>query len=204
MPKITPEQQKVLDRQITLKYKVSCLYKDAMEIVQYKGDNMSNAYFQKDLKQIAELDQVIHTPARLITIMLLHQAGTLDFIRLMSLTELTWGNLSTHLSKLESAGYVMITKTFKGKRPHTLISLTEKGRQAYHQWGNTIIKALPGGMMQKVMRQAGEFSFVQQQLSAFSYESEMPSVATRDVFFLPRYHRWGMDMPPIKEFNPLA
>ena len=165
---------------------------------------MSDAYFQKELKQIADLDQVIHTPARLITIMLLQQAGTLDFIKLMSLTELTWGNLSTHLSKLEGAGYVMITKTFKGKRPHTLISLTESGRQAYQQWGQTIIKALPGSVMRQHIYRTDELSPEQQQLTEFMLQSGMREVASRDVFFLPRYHRWGMEIPPIKEFNPLS
>ncbi len=165
---------------------------------------MSDAYFKNELKQIATLDQVIHTPARLITIMLLQQAGTLDFIRLMSLTELTWGNLSTHLSKLEDAGYVMITKTFKGKRPHTLISLTESGRQAYQQWGQTIIKALPGSVKHQFIRPAEEFRFSEQQLAAFVNDSELPDAATRDVFFLPKYHRWGMALPPIRELNPLS
>ncbi|MFO7659963.1 MAG: transcriptional regulator [Candidatus Cloacimonadaceae bacterium] len=165
---------------------------------------MPDANFQKELKQIAALDQVIHTPARLITIMLLQQAGTLDFIKLMSLTELTWGNLSTHLSKLEGAGYVMITKTFKGKRPHTLISLTESGRQAYQQWGQTIIKALPGSVMRKYLQRTDEFRPAEQQPAAFGNATDMPEVATRDVFFLPRYHRWGMELPPIREFNPLS
>jgi DNA-binding MarR family transcriptional regulator len=149
-----------------------------------------------ELKDIAGLDQLIHTPARLMTVMLLYGQGTLDFIQLMNYTDLTWGNLSTHLSKLEEAGYIMITKTFKGKRPHTLINLTETGRQAYLQWGHNIIKALPQNIRQLLRPQPDEKGLVN--------SPDLPMTAQRDVFFLPRYHRWGMELPPIREFNPLA
>jgi DNA-binding transcriptional ArsR family regulator len=47
------------------------------------------------------------------------------------LTDHTWGNFSTHLSKLEEAGYLTLDKTFKGKKPHTIISLTEESRSAF-------------------------------------------------------------------------
>ncbi len=165
---------------------------------------MLRKYFQTDITDIAELDQVIHAPARLMTIMLLHHANTMDFIQLMNYTELTWGNLSTHLSKLEEAGYVMITKTFKGKRPHTLISLTEAGRQAYLKWGRSIIKALPEPVVRQIIPQVAEAGVEEQQIAAFAYNTGLPPSSTRDVFFLPRYHRWGMELPPIKEFNPLS
>jgi len=158
----------------------------------------------QDLQEIGRLDQVIQTPARLMMIMSLYQTSTQDFIQLMKQTELTWGNLSTHLSKLEEAGYVMVTKTFKGKRPQTLISLTESGRQAYLQWGCTIIKALPESVMRKYLPAVAELGFNEKRIAGFTSEQNMPSTATRDVFFLPRYHRWGMEMPPIKEMNPLS
>jgi DNA-binding MarR family transcriptional regulator len=154
---------------------------------------MISSFFHSDVRDIGSLDLVIHTPARLMTIMLLNRERTLDFIQLMSFTDLTWGNLSTHLSKLEEAGYVMIAKTFKGKRPHTLVTLTEAGRQAYQQWSRTIIKALP---------QAADWE--RQEITALNRNAELPLIAGRDVFFLPRYHRWGMELPPVKEFNPLA
>ena len=54
-----------------------------------------------------------------------------DFTFLMNRTGLTWGNLSSHLSKLEDAGYVLIEKTYLGKRPYTLLSLSEDGRSAF-------------------------------------------------------------------------
>jgi DNA-binding MarR family transcriptional regulator len=165
---------------------------------------MNRDFFKTELKDIAELDQVIHTPARLMTIMLLNAGGTMDFISLMGLTDLTWGNLSTHLSKLEEAGYVMITKTFKGKRPHTLISLTENGRQAYLQWGRTIIKALPQSVQHGYLYESTELYPDIQQVQNYLIPRELPLSGSRDVFFLPRYHRWGMELPPIREMSPLA
>ena len=53
-----------------------------------------------------------------------------DFVFLMNQTGLTWGNLSAHMGKLEEAGYVSVEKTFKGKRPNTMLALTHQGRQA--------------------------------------------------------------------------
>lgn len=165
---------------------------------------MNRNYDIQDLQEIGSIDQVIHAPARLMMIMSLYQTNTLDFIQLMTRTELTWGNLSTHLTKMEEAGYVMITKTFKGKRPQTLISMTESGRQAYLQWGRTMLKALPDSIMQKYIPSVADIRFSEQQIAAFAEEKQLASSATRDVFFLPRYHRWGMEMPPIKEMNPLS
>jgi DNA-binding MarR family transcriptional regulator len=165
---------------------------------------MVNVYLQKEIKEIGEIDQVVHTPARLMTVMLLSQHSSLDFIQLMNYTALTWGNLSTHLSKLEEAGYVMITKTFKGRRPNTLISLTNTGRQAYMQWGNSIIKALPQSVAQNLIIGFQERNQELEQDSAYAQIRELPLTPTSDVFFLPRYHKWGMELPPIKEYSPLS
>jgi len=84
-----------------------------------------------DFKQMLEADRLIHEPARLIIMALLYGVENGDFTFLLRETELTRGNLSFHLSKLEEAGYVAIEKTYKGKRPYTLCSLTENGRLAF-------------------------------------------------------------------------
>lgn len=89
-----------------------------------------------------DLDTVIHSPARLqivSTLLLLEEA---DFIYLLNVTKLTRGNLSTHISKLEDAGYVEIEKTFRNKRPLTLLKLTEQGRNAYEVYRKTLLKFL--------------------------------------------------------------
>jgi DNA-binding MarR family transcriptional regulator len=82
----------------------------------------------------SDLDRLIHEPARLMIVTLLYAVEQADFLYLLHETGLTRGNLSAHLSKLEEAGYVQITKTFRGKIPHTLVSLTPAGRQAFETY----------------------------------------------------------------------
>jgi DNA-binding transcriptional ArsR family regulator len=84
-----------------------------------------------DLRSLIELDRLIHEPARLLIVTILSTVESADFLFLQRETELTKGNLSAHLSKLEEAGYVKIEKTFKGKLPLTVCKLTEAGQQAF-------------------------------------------------------------------------
>lgn len=64
----------------------------------------------------------------------LYVVESADYVFLMRLTGLTWGNISTHLTKLEQAGYVVIEKEFRGKKPHSVIRLTGEGREAFRQY----------------------------------------------------------------------
>ncbi|MGB7874958.1 MAG: transcriptional regulator [Anaerolineales bacterium] len=84
-----------------------------------------------DLRSLTELDRLIHEPARLLIVTILSTVESADFLYLQRETELTKGNLSAHLSRLENAGYVNIEKTFKGKLPLTVCKLTEAGRDAF-------------------------------------------------------------------------
>lgn len=77
------------------------------------------------------IDAVIHAPARLQIVMQLFVIEAADATFLLGRTGLTWGNLSTHISKLEEAGYVAVEKTFEGKKPRTMIRLTDQGRTAF-------------------------------------------------------------------------
>ena len=81
-----------------------------------------------------EVDRLIHEPARLKIIALLYMLESADFTFLMSQTGMTWGNLSSHMTKLEEAGYLEVEKTFKGKRPNTMLKLTDEGRQAFQTY----------------------------------------------------------------------
>lgn len=81
--------------------------------------------------QPGTIDKLIHEPARLMIVANLSVVESADFTFLMNQTGLTWGNLSSHLSKLEQAGYVAVEKTFVGKRPYTLLRLTDAGRVAF-------------------------------------------------------------------------
>ncbi len=93
------------------------------------------------------LDPVIHAEARLrITAALaaIHHGDRISFPRLQSLLEMTSGNLSTHLRKLEDAGYVEVTKTFEGRTPTTYLALTPSGRTAFETYTRTL-RGLLGG-----------------------------------------------------------
>jgi DNA-binding transcriptional ArsR family regulator len=81
-----------------------------------------------------EVDRLIHEPARLKLVALLYMLESADFTFLMSQTGMTWGNLSSHMTKLEEAGYLEVEKTFKGKRPNTMLKLTKQGRLAFQEY----------------------------------------------------------------------
>jgi DNA-binding MarR family transcriptional regulator len=88
----------------------------------------------KDLQPIADLDRIVHSPARLMILAYLAAVDSADFIFLMNQVNLTRGNLSSHLATLEEAGYVTIQKEFVEKVPRTLIWLTDAGREAVHAY----------------------------------------------------------------------
>lgn len=85
-----------------------------------------------------EINKLIHEPARLMIVANLSVVKSADFTFLMNRTGLTWGNISSHLTKLEQAGYVEMEKTFVGKRPYTLLRLTENGRSAFQTYRETM------------------------------------------------------------------
>jgi DNA-binding transcriptional ArsR family regulator len=97
-----------------------------------------------------ELDRVIHEPARLTIIALLSSAKEADFLYLLRQTGLTKGNLSTHLVKLEDAGYVDIEKTFRGKIPLTLVRLKSNGRAAFQSYRKSMKEILEPSRMRRV------------------------------------------------------
>lgn len=80
------------------------------------------------------LDPLIHSQVRLAVLSVLAAVRQADFAFLKKATETTDGNLSTHLAKLEEAGYIRIKKSFAGKKPQTICALTDKGRTAFSQY----------------------------------------------------------------------
>lgn len=78
-------------------------------------------------EELANLDKLIHEPARLAILTALSACESADFLSLRRLTGLSDGNLSVQLSKLEEAGLVNIQKQFVGKKPSTQIKITQKG-----------------------------------------------------------------------------
>ena len=87
-----------------------------------------------ELPTIPKIDKMIHEPARLMIMAHLYVVDSADFLFLQRQTSLTWGNLSSHLSKLEAAGYVNVEKEFVDKKPHTMLYLTNKGRAAFQEY----------------------------------------------------------------------
>jgi DNA-binding MarR family transcriptional regulator len=92
--------------------------------------------------QYDEIDKIIHEPGRLMILLHLSMVEKADFVYLMKRTGLSKGNLSTHLSKLEEARYIIIEKDFIEKIPRTLLSLTEKGKIAFASYRDTILQLL--------------------------------------------------------------
>jgi DNA-binding MarR family transcriptional regulator len=86
-------------------------------------------------KRLVEgLDPVLHERGRLAIVSALAPAPRLTFTELRDALEMTDGNLSVHLQKLEEKGYVRIDKQFVGRRPQTRCQLTRAGRQAFSRY----------------------------------------------------------------------
>ena len=92
-----------------------------------------NAEFQST-RSLVGVDRLIHEPSRSAILAVLSVVQSADFLYLLRETGLTKGNLTVHLSKLEAAGYIKIEKTYRGKLPLTLCSLSEAGRLAFENY----------------------------------------------------------------------
>ncbi|WP_243233308.1 transcriptional regulator [Microbacterium sp. CIAB417] len=96
---------------------------------------------------MTDLDPVIHATARLrITAALATLAAdeSITFPRLQELLDMTAGNLSTHLRKLEDAGYVVVEKAHRGRTPVTYVSLSVHGRRAFEDYTAALRQVLGG------------------------------------------------------------
>ena len=87
-----------------------------------------------DLYNLKDIDRLIHEPTRLMLVTILYTWEQVDYLYLLHETGLTKGNLTGHLLKLETAGYVEIEKTFRGKVPRTICRLSQKGRAAFETY----------------------------------------------------------------------
>ena len=96
----------------------------------------------KTPEPIANIDRLIHEPSRLTIMAHLYVVESADFLFLIRQTGMTWGNLSVHISKLEAAGYLDVRKEFLGKKPHTVVSLTNSGRVAFDSYRESMKQVL--------------------------------------------------------------
>lgn len=96
----------------------------------------------ENLQPLAEIDKTIHEPARLMILATLHAVESADFLFVERQTGLTRGNLSSHMGKLEAAGYIEIKKEFVDKIPRTLLRITDEGRAALLDYTNNMKQVL--------------------------------------------------------------
>lgn len=82
----------------------------------------------------SDIDDVIHGRIRLGVIAYLASMDSALFAELKEAVGATDGNLSTHLRKLEEAGYIAVRKDFVNRKPQTRLALTHRGRQAWNSW----------------------------------------------------------------------
>ena len=97
------------------------------------------------LKNLTELNKLIHEPGRLAIMSFLMVVEEADFIFLLDQTGLTRGNLSSHMAKLEKAGYVEIDKEFVDKVPRTTYRLAPEGRAAFLAYRWELLDSLGAG-----------------------------------------------------------
>ena len=93
-------------------------------------------------RHLADLDRLVHEPARLAIMAVLYSVERADFLYLLHCTGLTKGNLSGHLMRLEEAGYIQIEKSFRGKLPQTTCTLTTAGRNAFETYRQRLRQAV--------------------------------------------------------------
>ena len=87
-----------------------------------------------EFPDIQAIDKLIHEPVRLLLMAHLYVVESADFLYLMNQLGLTFGNLSSHMTKLEEAGYINVEKEFVDKKPVTRLSLTDEGRVAFSDY----------------------------------------------------------------------
>lgn len=93
-----------------------------------------------------ELVAFVHEPARLVLLANLATVKRADFAFLLNSTELSRGNLSVQMSRLEEKGLVTIEKVIKDNRPCTFYQLTKAGRNVLRKYKSRmldILKELP-------------------------------------------------------------
>lgn len=94
------------------------------------------------IPKLSNTERLIHQPARLRIMSYLYVVKEADMVFIKNQTGLTWGNLSSHTSKLENAELVKVEKKFQNKKPLTILKLTNKGITAFKQYRNKMSQML--------------------------------------------------------------
>ena len=94
------------------------------------------------IQDLMEIDRLVHEPARLVILTILNQVESADFLFVLNQSGLTRGNLSSHMTKLEQAGYIEVEKEFVDKIPRTLLLITKEGQIAFESYREQMQKLL--------------------------------------------------------------
>ena len=97
-------------------------------------------------KPFKPLDPLLHSALRLAVMSILLDADSADFVYLKKQTGATSGNLSVQIDKLQQAGYIDVTKGFKGKMPQTICSITDRGKDAFAEYVEALRSYIPGSV----------------------------------------------------------
>jgi DNA-binding MarR family transcriptional regulator len=95
-----------------------------------------------DIASLAEVDKMVHEPGRLAILTYLSMVKSADFLFIQNVTGLTKGNLSSHMRKLEDAGYIQVIKEFVDRKPHTMLRITPMGLRAYEDYKQSMARIL--------------------------------------------------------------
>jgi DNA-binding MarR family transcriptional regulator len=81
-----------------------------------------------------KLDPLLHSELRLAVMSVLIDLEEAEFVYLREATGATAGNLSVQIDKLTSAGYIMVEKGYKGKKPQTICRISPEGLRAFEKY----------------------------------------------------------------------
>jgi DNA-binding MarR family transcriptional regulator len=93
---------------------------------------------QKTGRMLKPLDPLLHSELRLAVVSILIGVEDADFVYIRTETGATAGNLSVQIDKLQKAGYIEVEKGFKGKMPRTVCRITDRGREAFKVYVETL------------------------------------------------------------------
>jgi len=99
-----------------------------------------------------ELDPLLHSQLRLAIMSILLAVDEADFVYLKEQTEATSGNLSVQIEKLREAGYIDVNKSFRGRMPCTVCSITKKGVSAFEVYAQVLQSYIKSASLQPVKK----------------------------------------------------
>jgi len=100
---------------------------------------------EKETLGLEAIDRLIHEPGRLAIMARLNVVEEADWLFLHHQTGLSFGNLASHLTRLEAAGYVESEKTFIDRKPHTVVRITQAGREAFEVYWRVVSSMITMG-----------------------------------------------------------